>query len=83
MDSNSKILSMLFTQMWCMNSNSEGSASDYEIVGQALSSQIYPKCVEAYCKYTTNSPCLRTTIYWKRFNAHLVHGYSVLSLSVL
>lgn len=83
MDSNSSILSKLFTQMWYMNSNSEGSASDDEIMGQALSSPIYPKCVEAYCKYNTNSLGLRTTMYKRGFEVHHAYNYSVLSLSVL
>lgn len=74
-DSNSRILSKLFTQMWNMKSNSEGNTSDDEIIGQALSSQIYPKCVEAYCKYTANDPDLKT--FQRGFNVHHICKYSL------
>lgn len=64
-----------------MKSNSEGSASDDEIISRALSSQIYPKCVEAYCKYTANDPDLIS--FQKGFIVHHLCKCSLLSLQVL
>lgn len=58
LDSNSELLSKLFSQLWYMNLNASTELSDNEIIYRALSSSIYPKCVEAFSKYRDLSPFL-------------------------